>query len=59
MANCRPTRLRLEDGLETGDVIRTKSLSKAQITFIDKSTLTISPESRVAIEAYMVDDRTE
>jgi hypothetical protein len=37
------------------DVIRTKSLSKAQITFIDNSVLTISPQSRVAIEEYMVD----
>ena len=30
-------------------------MSKAQITFIDNSTLTISPESRVGIEAYMFD----
>ena len=36
-------------------MLRTKSLSKAQITFIDNSTLTISPESRVCIEAYMFD----
>lgn len=43
------------DGIQTGDVLRTKSLSKAQITFIDNSTLTISPESRVGIETYMFD----
>ena len=47
--------VKVNDGVETGDVIRTKSLSKAQITFIDNSTLSISPESRVGIEAYMVD----
>ncbi len=47
--------VKLNDGVQTGDVLRTKSLSKAQITFIDNSTLTISPESRVGIEAYMFD----
>ncbi len=50
------TPVKLQDGLEKGDVIRTKSLSKAQITFVDKSTLTIAPESRIAIEEYMVDE---
>ncbi|MBM4300081.1 MAG: FecR domain-containing protein [Deltaproteobacteria bacterium] len=49
------TPVKVADGVQTGDVLRTKSLSKAQITFIDNSTLTISPESRVAIEAYMFD----
>jgi hypothetical protein len=43
------------DEVEKGDVLRTKSLSKAQITFVDNTTLTISPESRIAIEEYMVD----
>jgi hypothetical protein len=47
--------VKLNDGVQVGDVIRTRSLSKAQITFEDNSTLTISPESRVAIEAYMFD----
>ena len=47
--------VKLNDGVQTGDVLRTKSMSKAQITFIDNSTLTISPESRVGIEAYMFD----
>jgi hypothetical protein len=46
---------KLNDGVQTGDVLRTKSQAKAQITFIDNSTLTISPESRVGIEAYMFD----
>jgi hypothetical protein len=45
--------------VQPGDVLRTKSLSKAQITFIDNSTMTISPESRVAIEAYMFDPAKE
>jgi hypothetical protein len=46
---------KLDDGVQPGDVLRTKSLSKAQITFIDNSTMSISPESRVAIETYMFD----
>lgn len=44
-----------DDAVGSGDVIRTKSLSRAQITFIDNSTLTISPESRVAIEEFQFD----
>jgi hypothetical protein len=43
------------DPVEPGDVVRTKSLSRAQITFIDKSILTISPESRIAVAEYLVD----
>ena len=46
---------KVDDPVAARDVIRTKSLSKAQITFIDNSVLTISPESRIAIEEYMVD----
>ncbi|MGA9754640.1 MAG: FecR family protein [Desulfobaccales bacterium] len=53
------TPVKVDDGVETGDVIRTKSLSKAQITFIDNSTMSIAPESRVGIEAYMVDSTKE
>jgi hypothetical protein len=44
--------LKVGDTVEPGDVIRTKSLSKAQITFIDDSTLTLSPEARLAIEDF-------
>jgi hypothetical protein len=53
------TPAKVNDGVQTGDVIRTKSLSKATITFVDNSTITISPESRVGIEAYMVDSAKE
>jgi hypothetical protein len=44
--------LKVDDTVEPGDVVRTKSLSKAQITFIDNSILTLSPESRIAIEEF-------
>ena len=49
------TPAKVDDEVRPGDVLRTKSLSKAQITFIDNSTLTVAPESRVGIEAYMYD----
>ena len=49
------TPAKLNDEVESGDILRTKSLSKAQITFVDDSVLTISPGSRIAIEKYMVD----
>ena len=42
----------LQDKVESGDVLRTKSLSKAQITFIDNSVITLSPESRLAVDEY-------
>jgi hypothetical protein len=41
--------------VEPGDVLRTKSLSRAQITFLDNTTVTLSPESRIAIDEYMFD----
>ncbi len=47
--------VKLEDPVSLGDVIRTKSLSKANITFVDNTVITISPESRIAIEEYMFD----
>ena len=47
--------VKTDDPVEPGDVVRTKSLSRAQITFIDNSTLTISPESRIAVAEYLVD----
>ncbi|MGO9578106.1 MAG: FecR domain-containing protein [Desulfobaccales bacterium] len=49
------TPVKTNDTVQPGDVLRTKSLSKAQITFIDNSTMTLAPESRVAIEAYTAD----
>ncbi|MBI4643749.1 MAG: FecR domain-containing protein [Deltaproteobacteria bacterium] len=44
-----------QDGVEPGDVIRTKSQGRAQVKFVDDSVLTIAPGSRVAIESYMYD----
>jgi hypothetical protein len=49
------TAAKKQDGVEPGDVLRTKSLSRAQITFLDNTSLTLSPESRIAIEEYTFD----
>ncbi|HZK13490.1 MAG TPA: FecR family protein, partial [Desulfobaccales bacterium] len=49
------TPVALQDKVESADVVRTKSLSKAQITFIDNSVITLSPESRLAVEEYRFD----
>ncbi|MDD3581845.1 MAG: FecR family protein [Desulfobacca sp.] len=46
---------KIQDPVEPGDVIRTKSVSKAQVKFLDDSLLTIGPSSRVAIEEYLLD----
>ena len=46
------TPVQLGAQLETGDVLRSKSLSKAQITLIDDSVITMSPQSRLAIDEY-------
>ena len=47
--------VKLQDPVESGDVLRTKSQSRAQVTFMDNSILTIFPESRVGIEEYRFD----
>ncbi len=47
--------VKLKDTVEPGDIVRTKSEAKAQITFIDSTTMDIAPESRLGIETYMYD----
>lgn len=46
---------KVQDPVEPGDVIRTKSRSRAQLHFVDDSVLTLAPESRVAIADYLYD----
>jgi hypothetical protein len=43
---------KVQDGVEPGDVIRTKSGAKAQLSMVDASIITIAPESRLAIAEY-------
>ncbi len=47
--------VKAQDGVGVGDVVRTKSESRAQIKFVDNTVLTIAPESRVTIEEFMFD----
>ena len=47
--------VKVQDGVEQGDAVRTKSLSKAQIRFVDDTVLSVAPESRVAIDEYVYD----
>jgi hypothetical protein len=46
---------KVQDGVEPGDVIRTKSGAKATVSFVDDTTLIIAPKSRVAINEYIWD----
>ena len=43
---------KVQDGVEPGDVIRTKSGAKAQLSMVDDSVITLAPESRLAIADY-------
>ncbi len=43
---------KIQDGVEPGDVVRTKAQSKAQLTMVDDSVITLAPESRLAIADY-------
>lgn len=44
---------RVNDGVEPGDVIRTKAQGKAQVTFVDDSQVTLAPESRMAVADFV------
>src|SRR4030042_3962670 len=46
---------KVQDGVDPGDVIRTKSKAKAPIKLVDDSIITISPESRMAVAAFVYD----
>ncbi len=46
---------KVQEGVDGGDVVRTKSRSRAVIQFVDDTTVTVAPESRVAIADYVFD----
>jgi len=48
---------KVNDGVEPGDVIRTKSRSKAQVQFMDDTSLTLGAESRMAVADFAYDGR--
>jgi hypothetical protein len=43
---------KIQDGVEPGDVVRTKSKSKAQLRMVDDSVIALAPETRLAIADY-------
>jgi hypothetical protein len=43
---------KLQDAVSPGDIIRTKSRSKAQLTMVDDSVITLAPKSRLAVADY-------
>jgi hypothetical protein len=48
---------KVELGAEEQDAVKTEALSRAQLQFLDASTLTVAPLSYVTIESYMFDSR--
>ena len=46
---------KVQDGVEQGDVIRTKSKAKAQVKFMDDSLVTLAPESRMEVADFVYD----
>jgi hypothetical protein len=46
---------KVPNGVENQDVVRTKEQAMAVVLFVDESTITISPKSKVTIEDYMYD----
>ncbi|MGD0826546.1 MAG: FecR family protein [Desulfobaccales bacterium] len=46
---------KVKQAVEVNDVIQTYDVSRAQVLFRDKTTITIAPKSKVAVESYMFD----
>jgi hypothetical protein len=46
---------KVPNGVGNQDVVRTKEQAMAVVLFVDESTITISPKSKVTIEDYMYD----
>jgi len=46
---------KVPNGVENQDVVRTKEQAMAVVQFVDDSSMTISPKSKVTIEDYMYD----
>ena len=44
--------VKLGDGVEPGDVIRTKAKAKAELSMVDDSIIVLAPESRLAVADY-------
>ncbi|MEA3489229.1 MAG: FecR family protein, partial [Candidatus Omnitrophota bacterium] len=51
-------RIKENDPVYLGDIVRTKSNSRVEITFDDESVLRLAPNSRVAVEEYSIDENS-
>ena len=49
------TPAKVKEPVEVNDIIQTYEVSRAQVLFRDKTTITIAPKSKVAVESYMFD----
>jgi hypothetical protein len=45
--------VKVGDAVNVGDILRTKSDGKAEITFIDNTAMTVGPRSRLGIDEYL------
>lgn len=45
--------VKMGDAVNVGDILRTKSDGKAEITFIDNTVMTVGPRSRLGIDEYL------
>jgi hypothetical protein len=50
-----PVAAKVQTGVAEGDTIQTKPLARAQLKFVDDSTITLAPDTQVTIESYMYD----
>ena len=50
---------KVQEGVEPGDVIRTKTGAKAQLSMVDASVITLAPESRLAIADFQYNPARE
>ncbi|WP_333653363.1 FecR family protein, partial [Dissulfurispira sp.] len=45
--------IKVGDAVNVGDILRTKSDGKAEITFIDQSVMSVGPKSRLGVDEYL------
>jgi hypothetical protein len=46
-------RVKVRDGVEPGDIVRTKSKARAELTMVDNSVIILAPQSRLAVADYV------
>jgi len=54
----KPILAKPQTGVQLSDSIKTEAQGRAQLQFLDASTMTISPRSDIVIESYMFDSKT-